>query len=175
MGATHRVGGLVSADEKIKTAADKVPLNLVPLRALKGVARVFGYGAKKYSAGNYYTADDAEIANRYVGGFLRHLSDCQRPDGLFDWSSVAQLDAESGLPEIDHAICGLVMLRALAIKHGALPADPGQGNKPTTVAERKGDDELSTERLLREARVASGAYDVAVRTRPTGPGETGRP
>lgn len=117
-------------DAKIKTALGKVPLNLLPLSALKGAARVFGYGAKKYALGNFHTADDSEIANRYVGGCLRHLADCQRPDGLFDWNSVAALDKESGLPELDHAICGLLMLRALAVKHGALPADPGEGNDP---------------------------------------------
>lgn len=117
-------------DQKIKTATGKVPLNLIPLSALKGAARVFGYGVRKYAPGNFHTADDSEIANRYVGGFLRHLADCQRPDGLFDWESVAALDKESGLPELDHAICGLIMLRALAVKHGALPADPGEGNDP---------------------------------------------
>lgn len=118
------------SDQKIKAASGKCPLNLIPLSAVKGAARVFGYGAKKYAAGNYLTADDDEIGNRYVGGFLRHISDAQRPDGLYDLASLAALDAESGLPEIDHALCGLMMLRALLIKRGALPADPGEGHEP---------------------------------------------
>lgn len=40
--------------------------------------------------------------------------------------SCVALDAESGLPHIDHAIAGLVMLRARMCKAGALPADPGE-------------------------------------------------
>lgn len=123
----------MSADQKIKTAAGKVPLQLLPLRALQGVARVFGYGARKYAKGNWHRADDAEIAERYVGGALRHLMACQRPDGTIDLAALAALDAESGLPEIDHAICGLIMLRGLAVKHGALPADPGVGLDPPSA------------------------------------------
>lgn len=171
------------SDEKIKTANSKVPLNLIPLHALKGLARVFGFGAKKYAPGNYYTASDVEIANRYIGGLLRHIADAQLPNGLFDWSSLSSLDVESGLPEIDHALCGLIMLRALAIKHGALPADPGIGNEPTTPAQRAMLEcrELPTEALVREARVENGAFDVAPPVseftaynktpRPTGPGD----
>ena len=126
------------SDQKIKAASDKVPMNLLPLRALKGVARVFGYGARKYAAGNFLTADDDKIGDRYSGGLLRHLAAAQRPDGLFDLESLAAIDDESGLPEIDHGICGLIMLRALLIKRGALSEDPGIGNDPhkTTVTLR---------------------------------------
>lgn len=123
------------SDEKIKTATDKVPLDLVPLHALVGAARVFGYGARKYAPGNFYTADDSNSVQRYIGAALRHLSAMQRPDGLCDMTSVGALDVESGLPEIDHAICGLIMLRALATKHGALQVDPGVGS--TTAFEKK--------------------------------------
>jgi len=116
------------SDQKIKTAADKVPLDLVPMRALKGVARVFGYGARKYARWNWYAADDREIGNRYVGGLLRHLADAQQPSGEFDFASLAARDPESGLPHIDHAICGLIMLRGQLVKAKVLPEDPGLGN-----------------------------------------------
>lgn len=119
------------SDQKIKRANGKVPLNLVPLGALKGAARVFGYGAKKYAPGNWYTADDLELCNRYAGALLRHLSDAQRPDGTFDLESLAALDHESGLPEVDHGLCGMIILRGLLIKMGALPADPGEGLDPS--------------------------------------------
>lgn len=122
------------SDQKIKQASDKCPLDLIPLASLKGPARVYGYGAKKYAAGNYYTADDDQIAQRYAGAALRHLASCQNPNGLYDMKSIAAIDPESGLPEIDHAICGLLMLRALATKHGALPADPGVGIDPRVQA-----------------------------------------
>lgn len=113
-------------DQKIKTAAGKVPLNLVPLGALKGAARVFAYGAQKYAKGNWYTATDDEFGERYVGGALRHLAAAQQPSGVFDLQSLTWVDEESGLPEIDHMICGLLMLRGLLTKRGALPEDPGE-------------------------------------------------
>lgn len=121
-------------DQKIKTAAMKIPLNLIPLRALKGVARVFGYGAKKYAKGNWYSASDDEFGDRYAGGALRHLSDAQNLDGTFNFESLARLDVESGLPEIDHMLCGLIMLRGLMIKRGILAEDPGAGNDPPVKA-----------------------------------------
>jgi hypothetical protein len=144
----------VSGDQKIKTAAGKVPLNLVPLSALKGAARVFGYGARKYAKGNWYTASDDEFGGRYAGGALRHLADAQRPDGTFDFASLASRDAESGLPEIDHMICGLIMLRGLMTKREILPADPGVGKDPPR------DDTKTIRKALVDARVKAGGYDV---------------
>jgi hypothetical protein len=118
------------SDQKIKTAAGKIPLDLVPLDSIKGAARVFGYGARKYARGNWYTATDDEFGGRYAGGALRHLASAQRPDGTFDFNSLASVDEESGLPEIDHMLCGLMMLRGLLIKRGVLPVDPGIGKEP---------------------------------------------
>lgn len=119
------------SDQKIKAAAGKPPLAMIPLRALKGVARVFGYGAKKYAPGNFLTAQLEDGAGeRYPSALLRHLSDIQEPNGLFTTESLSALDPESALPHIDHAICGLIMLRAILTKEGALPEDPGVGNDP---------------------------------------------
>lgn len=121
----------MSADQKIKTAAGKPPLGMVPAQALIGPSRVYGYGGRKYAPGNYYNAtlDDGAGA-RYVSAALRHLGEMQLPNGLHTPESLAMLDPESGLPHLDHAICGLLMLRAIMIKCGALPADPGEGNDP---------------------------------------------
>lgn len=119
------------SDQKIKTAAAKAPLGLVPQAALVGPARVFGYGAKKYQAGNYYQADLSDGAGqRYISAALRHLSEMQLPNGLHTPESLATLDTESGLPHIDHVLCGLLMLRTIMVKGGALPVDPGVGNEP---------------------------------------------
>lgn len=114
-------------DSKIATARDKAPLQFVPLRWLIGLARVFQYGAiKKHGRENYYASeDDPESCERYIGGLLRHLSDMQTPGGSYTPESCVALDAESGLPHIDHAMAGLVMLRARLCKAGAMPADPG--------------------------------------------------
>ena len=114
-------------DKKIKTAAGKVPLQLIPLRALFGMARVRAYGDEKYAPGNWYMADDRDLAARYVGAALRHIEQMQHPCGLYTLESAAALDPESELPTIDHAICSLIMLRGLLIKLGMMPADPKGG------------------------------------------------
>lgn len=121
----------------LKTGKGKCPLDAVPLGTLKGAARVFehGYHPAKYARGNWHTAEDAEIGNRYAGALLRHLADAQRPDGAFDLASLASRDRESGLPEIDHAICGLLILRGLLTKRGALPEDPGMSRLYEAPAE----------------------------------------
>lgn len=113
------------SDQKIKTAKGKVRMDLIPLKALQGAARVFEYGAQKYAKGNWYCATDDEFTERYTGAALRHLTDAQNDDGTFDMDSLANVDAESGQPQIDHIICGLIMLRGLLTKRGVLAADPG--------------------------------------------------
>lgn len=121
-------------DQKIKTSAKKPPLGMIPARALIGPSRVYGYGGRKYAPGNYYNAELADGAgSRYVSAALRHLGEMQLPNGLHTDESLAALDDESGLPHIDHAICGLLMLRAIMTKCGALEADPGEGNDPHAV------------------------------------------
>jgi hypothetical protein len=114
------------ADKKIDQAAKKADLGLIPLKALYGAARVFTYGSKKYAEGNFYEAMLADGAGRrYISALLRHCSEMQLSNGLHTPSSLVELDEESGLPHIDHAICGLLMLRSILAKDGALPVDPG--------------------------------------------------
>lgn len=122
------------SDEKIKTSAKKPQLALVPAQALVGAARVFAFGARKYSPGNFLNADLTDGAgSRYIGAALRHMSEMQLPNGLHTPGSLASLDIESGLPHIDHLICGLLMLRSIMVKCGALPVDPGEGLEPPTA------------------------------------------
>ncbi len=111
-------------DMKVKTAAGKPDLALIPLTTLYGVARVFTYGSKKYERDNWKLAKDADAPRRYLSAALRHLSAMQGPVG-----SMAT-DDESGLPHIDHAICSLVMLRGLLALHHGAAHDPGEGKEP---------------------------------------------
>jgi hypothetical protein len=123
------------SDQKITAAANKAPLGLIPQVALVGAARVFGYGARKYAPGNFYNASLADGAGqRYVSAALRHLATMQDPNGLHTPESLATLDPESGLPHIDHVLCGLMMLRLIMMKDGALPMDPGVGLAPVIAA-----------------------------------------
>jgi len=105
-----------TTDLKIKTAEGKVPLQLLPLWALFGLARVFAYGATKYAPGNWLLASDQAAIDRYIGALLRHVSEMQL--------DVQATDHESRLPHIDHAIASLVMLRGILIQHFDMEEDP---------------------------------------------------
>ena len=119
----------MTVDSKIAAAAGKTPLHLLPLRWLVGLARVFEVGRKKHGRENYYASDnDPDECERYVGAVLRHVSAMQTPGGSYTPASCAATDDESGIPHLDHAIAGLVMLRARMCKAGALPVDPIQDN-----------------------------------------------
>jgi hypothetical protein len=117
----------MTVDSKIATAAGKAPLHLLPLRWLVGLARVFEFGSKKHGRENYYASDnDPDECERYMGAVLRHVSAMQTPGGSYTPTSCATPDGESGIPHLDHAIAGLVMLRARMCKAGALEVDPGK-------------------------------------------------
>lgn len=125
----------MAADLKIKTAAAKAPLQMLPLGAFTGAARVVQYGRKKYAPGNYLRATlEDGCGERYAGAALRHLRAIQEDDGLWTRESLSRLDVESGLPEIDHAICSLMMLRSILIKQNVLAEDPGEGKDPPAAA-----------------------------------------
>lgn len=111
-------------DLKAKTSAGKVPIWLVPIRALFGAARVFAYGIKKYAKGNYVKCPANVAVERYGGATIRHLTEMQNERFI---------DDESGLPHLDHAICSLVMLREILVVNDVMPADPGEGKDPPTL------------------------------------------
>lgn len=144
-------------DQKIKSSADKPPLGMIPDSALTGAARVFGYGAVKYAPGNFLQASLEDGAGaRYISAARRHLAAMQQPNGLWSAESLGRLDDESGLPHIDHAICSLIMLRAIMIKDGALPEDP-KAQAQTTNAE------VAEQRHCRDADGVNAEVDAARR------------
>lgn len=80
----------------------KPSFDLIPLLALEDCAQVFGYGKNKYASWNWAKgmAWSAPFAC-----LLRHLSAWQRGEDI---------DPESGLPHLGHAMCNLVMLTTFA-------------------------------------------------------------
>lgn len=84
-----------------KFDSDKVRMELLPPAALEQVAKVFTYGARKYSEENYLLGTNYR---RYCGAVLRHTWAFMRGEDM---------DPESGLSHLAHAACNCLMLLEL--------------------------------------------------------------
>jgi hypothetical protein len=91
--------------EAVGTKLDqgKVDVTFLPYEALVGPARVFEYGARKYARENWR---GGMPYLRLIAALMRHL-----------WAFIEgeELDSESGLPHIDHALCTLMMLKWMTV------------------------------------------------------------
>ena len=97
--------GDVSSNERGSGARyndGKPAMELVPLLALEDCARVFDYGRRKYSDWNWAKGMPWSAP---LACLLRHMAAWQRGEDL---------DPESGLPHLGHAMCNLVMLSTFA-------------------------------------------------------------
>lgn len=95
----------------VKHDQDKTPMGLLPGRALQEVARVFGFGAEKYSPNGWR---EVRPGSRYLDAALRHLT--AHADG-------EDVDAESGLSHLAHACaCVLILIglqaRGVSVRWG---------------------------------------------------------
>lgn len=87
--------------------AGKTKWELLPMHLLEGTADVLEYGAKKYAAWNW--AKGAKWSTSF-SSCLRHL---------FRWYFLGEdLDKESGLHHLDHALCNLLFSRHYTLKYG---------------------------------------------------------
>ena len=111
----------------------KPDLSLIPLETLFDEARVWMHGEKKYARFNWQKGMDWSIP---LACALRHLS---------AWQAGEELDSESGLPHIAHAMCNLRMLTYYAEHYPE--GDNRSGNKPP-VSEKAG-----TARELRDTLI----------------------
>lgn len=76
----------------------KVNFSLLPLCTLEDEIRVWMYGQEKYAAWNWAKGMDWSIPFACA---MRHL---------MQWQAGEDIDEESGLPHIAHAMCNLRML-----------------------------------------------------------------
>jgi hypothetical protein len=83
-----------------KLDTNKPPMDLVPWEAMTGVAQVLDFGRQKYAPHNWRKGF---LWCRLTSAALRHV---------FAWLSGEDLDPESGLSHIDHALCCLMFLSA---------------------------------------------------------------
>ena len=85
----------------MKYDENKVDLSLLPVEALEAVAKVFEFGAKKYSAFDWrYDGENTQ--------WLRTYSSIQRH--LYAWAKCEDNDPESGLDHLSHAATQLLIL-----------------------------------------------------------------
>lgn len=96
------VGDLTSNNRGTGARANKGKLewHQLPMFALAGSVRVFMYGGKKYTKANWCKGMPWSVVYDCA---MRHLMAWQRGE---------ELDSESGLPHLDHALTNLVFLSA---------------------------------------------------------------
>lgn len=85
-------------NQEIKADAGKLRMELIPTSALKSMARVLTFGAKKYTANSWQRVE----VERYKGALLRHLvAYLDDPYGV---------DEESGLLHSEHLLINAVFI-----------------------------------------------------------------
>lgn len=89
-------------DQTIKADAGKLRLSLVPTEIIRAVARVREYGANKYGSQEAWRHVEQQ---RYREALLRHV--------LAWWENPEGVDAESGLPHLEHIACNVAFLLEL--------------------------------------------------------------
>jgi len=80
----------------------KPPIHLIPPEVLESVATVFGFGAAKYGENNWRDDASTTAKGRTYSSIQRHL---------IAWLRGEDIDPESGLHHIDHAITQCMILK----------------------------------------------------------------
>ena len=83
----------------IKLDSGKLRYDLLPFKSLQEVVKVLGYGATKYGDGNWRQLD--KLDQRFFAASMRHL---------MAYALEEDVDPESGLPHLAHAICSLMFM-----------------------------------------------------------------
>lgn len=94
----------------LKKDDGKLRLDLVPPEAMFALAEVFAFGATKYA--EFGWEEGGLSAKRLYAAALRHLTAYWQAHRLDDEDG--QLDPESGLPHLYHALACISMLVTLA-------------------------------------------------------------
>jgi len=82
-----------------KADGGKLDLTLVPPEVVEAMARVQEYGARKYTRDGWRSVPEA--ARRYYAALKRHLAAFEKGEDL---------DPDTGLHHLDHALCNLGFL-----------------------------------------------------------------
>lgn len=91
-------------EKLIHKDSGKLPVGLVPPEAIEALARVLEFGSLKYEPRGWESGMEW---SRIYASALRHL---------LKWGRKEDVDSESGLPHIEHALCNLAFLVTYAIR-----------------------------------------------------------
>ena len=89
---------VIVVERFLKFDKDKLKYDLIPTEAIKALAEVLTYGAKKYKPDNWKNCEDV---SRYIAALMRHLE---------AYRSGKTVDDESGLPHIYHLLTNAAFL-----------------------------------------------------------------
>lgn len=92
----------------IKNDAGKAPIHLIPVSTIHGMAFAFAFGGKKYGLHNFR---NGLAHTRCLDAAMRHI---------LAIVSGEDLDPESGLPHVYHAMCSLAMYDDSRLNHPEL-------------------------------------------------------
>ena len=109
-----------------KYDGEKPKMYLLPPKTLLEVAKVLTFGAAKYDEHNWKKLDN--LQNRYSGAALRHI---------FAHLDGEELDEETGLDHIAHAICCLMFKLEAKLENGK-SKEAGLG-EPVSIEYRESD------------------------------------
>jgi len=84
----------------IKNDNGKTRMDLLPPKALDGIAKIFTFGAKKYNDYNYKNGKGLDWCRPYAA-LMRHM---------IAWNDGEDIDQESGESHLYHAGCCIMML-----------------------------------------------------------------
>jgi len=122
----------------------KPKLSFIPISTLYDAAHVFEFGSKKYSVNNW------EKGFNWLSVYdslMRHMS---------AWRDGEDLDPESGLPHLGHAMCNMIMLSRFKETH------PEMDDRYNKVSERsilkpKGKGKITQEQARKAVAVVRDA------------------
>ena len=120
----------------VKYDGEKPKMHLLPPKAINEVAKVLTFGAQKYDEENWRKLED--LQSRYSSGALRHI---------FAHLDSEDLDPESGLSHLAHAICCLLFKLEIELENAKIEEEKP---REVDITEHTACDQSTESDLLRD-------------------------
>lgn len=99
-------------------------MHLLPPKSMLEVAKVLTFGASKYDEENWRKLED--LQNRYSSAALRHI---------FSHIDGSELDEDSGLSHLAHAICCLLFKLEIELENGQNKKNQKERSRKSVIGE----------------------------------------